>query len=95
MIPTTLFHGTNDIQEFWESADHELIILRLLVEDCWTAHRNYGFLFAALTAEEAAQRLHVELSDSHVWAPARGKFAVVPRSAARPERKESLQLALI
>ena len=95
MAPTTLFHGVNDTQEFWESADHELILLRLLKEDCWTAHRNYGYLFTTATAEEAAQRLHVELSDSRVWASSRGKFALVPASEARAAGNLPFQLALV
>jgi hypothetical protein len=96
MAPTILFYGTNETQEFWESADHELILLRLLREDCWTAHRNYGYLFTTTTAEEAAHRLRVELSESHVWAPSRGKFALVPASLGkRPRSKQPLQLALI
>jgi hypothetical protein len=48
MIPDkALYWGDNDAHEFWESEDHELLILRNHQESFWTVHRNYGYLFGA------------------------------------------------
>jgi hypothetical protein len=49
MIPRKLFYwGNNGIHEFWESEDHELLILRNHGESHWTAHRNMDTCSAAV-----------------------------------------------
>lgn len=61
--PKELYWGDNDVHEFWESEDHELLILRNQSETSWTAHRNHGFLFGCLSATEephdSAQSCHL------------------------------------
>jgi hypothetical protein len=57
MIPEkALYWGDNDAHEFWESEEHELLILRNHHESFWTAHRNYGYLFGCRTDAEAAKK---------------------------------------
>jgi hypothetical protein len=75
MIPAkALYWGDNDAHEFWESEDHELLILRNHEESFWTAHRNCGYLFGCRTEAEAAKRLNVVLSPTRRWAQRNGKF---------------------
>lgn len=76
MAQIILYHGTNDTQEFWESKDHSILLLRLLKETSWTAHRNYGFLFCEDTAQAAARRLDVQLSTEMEWVNRGEKFAL-------------------
>jgi hypothetical protein len=75
MIPDkALYWGDNDAHEFWESEDHEHLILRNHHESFWTAHRNYGYLFGCRTDAEAAERLNVVLSPTRRWVRRNGKF---------------------
>jgi hypothetical protein len=75
MLPgKLLYRGDNGVHEFWESEDHELLILRNHGESYWTAHRNHGFLFGCRSAIEAANRLKVELSPLQIWIQKNGKF---------------------
>lgn len=69
LIGKILYKGDNGTQEFWESVDHELLLLRLHRETCWTVHRNCMFVCAADSAEEAAAMLgsNVRLTTDHVW----------------------------
>ena len=84
MLPgKLLFGGDNGVHEFWESEDHELLIFKNHGESHWTAHRNYGFLFGCQSETEAAARLKVELSRSHVWIKKNGKFVLEISSEAR------------
>ena len=54
-MPTKLiYRGENDFHEFWESEDHELLILRVYQEEAWTSQRHYCFLFASDAAQQAA-----------------------------------------
>ena len=72
-----LYWGDNGVHEFWESEDTELLILRNHGESTWTAHRNHGFLFGSLTANEAATRLTVVLSPARKWTgKGRARFAL-------------------
>lgn len=71
-----LYWGNNEFHEFWESEDHELLILRNHGESHWTAHRNHGFLFGCRSETEAATRLRVDLSRSHVWIQKKGKYVL-------------------
>ena len=82
MAQTILYHGTNDTQEFWESKDHSILILRLLKETCWTAHRNYGFLFCEDSARTAASRLDARLSTEMEWVRNGDKFVLTPIAAS-------------
>jgi hypothetical protein len=84
MIPgKVLYWGDNGVHEFWESEDHELLILRNHGESQWTAHRNYGFLFGCRSETEAASRLKVQLSRSHVWIRENGKLVLEVCAEAR------------
>jgi hypothetical protein len=91
MLPGKLLYwGDNGLHEFWESEDHELLILRNHGESDWTAHRNQGFLFGCLSEIEAATRLKVHLSRSHVWVQKKGKFVLEvllpsPQGSLAPE----------
>ena len=77
MIPgKVLYWGDNDAHEFWESEDHELLILRNHEESFWTAHRNCGYLFGCRTEAEAAKRLNVVLSPTRRWVQRGGKFVL-------------------
>ena len=67
ITPKQLYWGDNEDHEFWESEDTELLILRNHGESTWTAHRNHGFLFGCLSANEAATRLNVVLSPARKW----------------------------
>jgi len=67
METKTLYWGKNQVHEFWESEDHELLLLRNYPERHWTAHQNRGFLFVSDSAESAARRLKVVLSPDRVW----------------------------
>ena len=79
MQTKTLYWGSNESHEFWESEDRELMILRVHQEDAWTSHRHYGFLFASDTAQEAASRLNVVLSPDRIWERGeRDAFRLVP-----------------
>lgn len=72
-----MYWGDNSAHEFWESEDHEVLILRNHGERYWTAHRNHGFLFGCGSAEDAAERLNAELSQSQTWAKqVGGKYAL-------------------
>ncbi len=72
-----LYWGDNGVHEFWESEDTELLILRNHGESSWTAHRNHGFLFGCLTANEAATRLNLVLSPARKWTrKGRDKFTL-------------------
>lgn len=62
-----LYWGDNGNHEFWESEDHEFLILRNHRESSWTAHRNHGFLFGSLSASDAAGRLNLTLSPEQKW----------------------------
>jgi hypothetical protein len=75
MLPgKLLYRGDNGVHEFWESEDHELLILRNHGELYWTAHRNHGFLFGCRSETEAATRLNVTLSRTHSWIPKNERF---------------------
>jgi hypothetical protein len=77
MLPGKLLYwGDNGVHEFWESEDHELLILKNHGESHWTAHRNHGYLFGCRSETEAATRLRVDLSRSHVWIQKKGKFVL-------------------
>ena len=79
MIPgKMLYWGDNGVHEFWESEDHELLIFRNHGESGWSAHRNHGFLFGCQSDAEAAKRLNVFLSRTHIWAKNRDRFLLVP-----------------
>jgi hypothetical protein len=81
MLPGKLLYwGDNGVHEFWESEDHELLILRNHGEAHWTAHRNHGYLFGCRSAAEAVTRLNVELSPTHKWMRKKGKFMLQPCS---------------
>jgi hypothetical protein len=72
-----LYWGDNGIHQFWESKDHELLILCNHGESFWTAHRNHGFLFSCSSAEQGAERLGAELCCDRTWAKqSRGKFVL-------------------
>jgi hypothetical protein len=86
-----LYRGDNGVHEFWESEDHELLILRNHGESHWTAHRNHGFLFGCRSETEAATRLKVDLSNSHVWVQKKGKFAL---EVCSRDQQQSLGLDL-
>jgi len=77
MLPgKSLYWGNNGVHDFWESEDHELLILRNHGESHWTAHRNHGFLFGCQSDTEGAARLGVHLSRSHRWIMKREKFVL-------------------
>ena len=93
---TPLYWGDNGAHEFWESEDHELLIFRNRGEKSWTAHRDYGFLFSAPSAEEAALRLNAILSPAQQWVRRKpGPFCLVPakRTSKRTEAKCGLDLS--
>lgn len=75
-----LYWGDNGAHEFWESEDHELLILRNHHESCWTVHRNHGYLFGCQTEIEAAGRLNASLSHTARWVRRAGKFILEPVS---------------
>lgn len=77
-----LFRGFNENHEFWESADHEIVILRCHEENAWTAHRRQAFQFAADTAKEAARRMGAALDTTSTWERKQGGFTLVPKAVA-------------
>ena len=90
MIPgKVLYWGDNGAHEFWESVDHELLILRNRGESHWTAHRSYGFLFGSQSDIEAANRLNAVLSETHQWVREGKKFVLEPYSE---NKQKSLNL---
>jgi hypothetical protein len=64
-----LYHGVNDQHEFWESEDHSLILLRNHRERCWSAHRDYAFMWSENTLKQAVERLGCTLDNYKVWRP--------------------------
>jgi hypothetical protein len=96
MIPRKLLYwGDNGVHEFWESEDHELLILRNHGESHWTAHRDHGFLFGCRSEIEAATRLKVELSGSQVWIQKSGKLGKFMLEASSEPRQASLDPKLL
>ncbi len=78
----TLYWGENDSHEFWESEDHELLILRLYADTWWSVLRRQLFQFPSQSAEEAAVRLSVTLSAEKLWKrSAEGVFTLADREA--------------
>jgi hypothetical protein len=78
LLLTRVYHGNNDTQEFWESEDHSLLLLRLKSERGWSAHRNYMFKSFADSSEEAARLLDAELCHTHVWKRFGDTFELLP-----------------
>jgi hypothetical protein len=72
-----LYHGTNDAQEFWESEDHSLLILRPLRQCTWSVHQKYCFKGCAESAEAAAKQFHCQLSREREWVRTVGIFQFV------------------
>jgi hypothetical protein len=88
MATKALSWGENEFHEFWESEDHELLILRNHPEQSWTVHRHHRFLFASDSAEQAAEPLTVRLSRERVWKrDGTGIFGFV--DCCHPGRKRS------
>ncbi len=76
----TLYWGENDSHEFWESEDHELLILRVYAQSWWSVLRRQLFQFPSQSAEEAAARLNVTLCPDKLWKRnAEGTFALEDR----------------
>jgi len=86
LIHQYLYRGDNGTtQEFWQSETHELLILRLHNERCWTAHRNCQYLGCADSPEDVISELHLnaQLSPDYIWAKdVRGAFQLV--AATKP-----------
>jgi hypothetical protein len=82
MAQTLLFHGTNEAHEFWQSENGVLLLMRPYCDNCWTAHRDYGFLFVCSTAKEAADRLDAQLSDKQEWVERNGNFHLATTATA-------------
>jgi hypothetical protein len=80
IVGKELYYGRNLIQEFWQSADRELLLMRVHEEETWSAYRRYGFLFFDHSAQGAAERLCVFLSLSQVWSknPGDREYCLVP-----------------
>jgi hypothetical protein len=88
MQTKTLYWGENEFHEFWESEDHELLILRNHPEQAWTAHRHHCFLFASDSAEQAAEQLMAVLCRDRAWKrDGTPEFRLVDRF--RPGRQRS------
>ncbi len=84
METRALYWVKNQVHEFWESEDHELLLLRNYPERHWTAHQNRGFLFASDSADSAARRLKAVLSPDRVWkADGRDRFNLLPLASHR------------
>lgn len=80
MAAKNLYWGRNDSHEFWESEDHDLLILRVPRETAWTAHRDYRFLFACDTARQGAKQLDAVLCEDRIWKKSvQGTFRLVPK----------------
>lgn len=66
MESVTLYHGDNGVQEFWESDDHAVLILRVHQEDAWTGWLDQGNGLHVLTdidrQERAKKGVHCILS---------------------------------
>jgi hypothetical protein len=78
----TLYWGENDSHEFWESEDHELLILRVYAQSWWSVLRHQLFQFPIQSADEAAVRLNVTLCRDKLWKRnTRGTFALVESEA--------------
>ena len=72
-----LYRGTNDTQEFWESEDHSLLILRVKTQRAWSIHQNHRFRGFATSAEAAASQIGCTLSREREWVRNAGFFQLV------------------
>jgi hypothetical protein len=84
MQTKSLYWGDNESHEFWESEDHEWVILRNHRETCRTAHRFHRFVLAAPSAEAAVQRLDLTLCTDRAWTRTSSrKFRLEPQESER------------
>jgi hypothetical protein len=62
MDSKALYWGDNGVQEFWETEDHEWLILRVHSETGWSAHHKCQYVCSGMRPEDVARKLPVKLT---------------------------------